>query len=68
MNGSLVRIFLSGLFVLAAMTAWAQESDWPRTVMLDDGTVTIYAPQVDEMNGDLLRFRSALAWRERVDQ
>ena len=41
----------------------AQENDWPRTLPLEQGTVTIYSLQVDEMNDDIIHFRAALAYR-----
>ena len=44
--------------------ALAQESDWPRTLPLEQGTVTIYSLQVDEMSDDIIHFRAALAYRE----
>ncbi len=53
------------LFVLAAglPNLMAQEDDWPRTLPLEQGTVTIYEPQVDELKDDVLRYRAALAYR-----
>jgi hypothetical protein len=59
------KIGMSVLLALAAISvAAAQDDDWPRTVALDQGTVTVYEPQVDEMNDDFIRFRAALAYRE----
>ena len=56
-----------GMYILLALAvslpAAAREHDWPRTVALDEGTVTIYEPQVDEMEDDFIRFRAALAYR-----
>jgi len=36
-------------------------------VAVEQGTVTLYAPQVDEMTDEIVRFRSALAWRPEAD-
>ena len=47
--------------------AIAQESGWPHRLELEQGSVTIYEPQVDEMKDDFIRFRAALAWRESPD-
>jgi len=44
-------------------SAMAQEDDWPRTLSVDEGLVTIYPPQVDGMTGDVVRYRAALAYR-----
>jgi len=41
----------------------AQENDWPRTLPLEQGMVTIYSLQVDEMDDDIIHFRAALAYR-----
>jgi hypothetical protein len=56
----LVVLMLAGLSPAAG-----QEKGWPRTVALDEGTVTIYEPQVDEVSDDFVRFRAALAYREK---
>ncbi len=39
------------------------ENTWPRTVPLNQGTVTIYSPQVDELKDNTIKFRTALAYR-----
>jgi hypothetical protein len=41
----------------------ARENDWPRTLPLKQGMVTIYSLQVDEQQGDTIKFRAALAYR-----
>ena len=65
MNRSLRNMLCLLLVLLSLSPAMAQENDWPRTVALDEGTVTIYEPQVDEMTETSIRFRAALAWREK---
>lgn len=52
-------------FVLIAVagTGYAQESAWPRTLTVTGGDVTVYPLQVEEMTGDLVKFRAALAYR-----
>ena len=68
---SLHRLFrvlaLAATVGLAATSALALDSGWPRTLPVDDGMVTIYAPQVDGLDGDVLRYRAALAWRPSAD-
>src|SRR5210317_2190265 len=64
--------WLSGLLSLALVqlglsTAFAQQDNWPRTVALDDGQVTIYKPRVDKLEGDILHYRAALAYRENAE-
>jgi hypothetical protein len=44
-------------------SALALDDGWPRTLPVGEGLVTIYPPQVDGLEGDLLRYRAALAWR-----
>jgi hypothetical protein len=60
-----MRQFATYLLLLALGTApaFAQNSDWPRTVVLDEGTVTIYAPQIEALDDDVLYYRAALAYR-----
>ena len=63
-----IGLFMSCALALlvASMPVSAQENDWPRTLPLEQGTVTIYPLQVDERTGDIIRFRAALAYRERA--
>ncbi len=54
------------LFMLPVASAvLGQAESWPRTVGLDRGTVTIYAPQVEAFDGTTIRYRAALAYREK---
>jgi len=64
MNRSLLRIIWALLLLFSLPSAPAQETDWPRTLPLKQGMVTIYQLQVDEMRGDVIHFRAALAYRE----
>jgi len=65
------RLWRTALYVILLLVilpnAFAQESGWPRTVALENGMVTIYRPQVDEKNGDVIQYRAALALRESAD-
>ena len=64
MNRLLLSIFWVLLTLASLPTVLAQESNWPRTLPLEQGMVTIYSLQVDEMNDDIIHFRAALAYRE----
>lgn len=57
------------VFLLAANlpAALALDEGWPRTLPVGAGLVTIYPLQVDGLEGDLLRYRAALAWRSGAD-
>jgi hypothetical protein len=61
------KLLTNVLWVLLAMVSLpsvlAQENDWPRTLPLEQGMVTIYSLQVDEMSDDIIHFRAALAYR-----
>jgi hypothetical protein len=63
MNRLLLGIFWIYLLSASLPTALAQEDGWPRTLPVDEGLVTIYPLQVDGLDGDILRYRAALAWR-----
>ncbi|MEJ8566983.1 hypothetical protein [Elongatibacter sediminis] len=63
-------------FMLALITALvlatsprlhAADSDWPRTLAVDEGTVTIYRPMIDGLDETVLHYRAALAWRASDD-
>jgi hypothetical protein len=49
--------------LLSLPSVLAQGSGWPRTLPLEQGMVTIYPLQVDEMSDDIIHFRAALAYR-----
>jgi hypothetical protein len=67
MNRLLVSVFW-GLIIMANLpSVMAQESDWPRTLPLEQGMVTIYSLQVDDKKGDAIQFRAALAYRATPD-
>ena len=56
---------LFGLLLFTASTATvAQDLAWPRDLDLASGTLTTYQPQVDKLDGDLLYFRAAVAYRD----
>ena len=67
MNCQLKLVILVFLTWSGVSTAWAGSEDWPRSLPLDEGTVSIYPLQVDERIGDVIRFRAALAYRKDVD-
>jgi hypothetical protein len=63
MNRLLLGLFWAFLLPACLPAALAQEDGWPRTLPVGDGLVTIYPLQVDDLDGDILRYRAALAWR-----
>jgi len=67
MNRLLQSVFWTLLMLVSLPSALAQESGWPRTLPLEQGMVTIYQLQVDEINDDIIHFRAALAYRATAD-
>lgn len=63
MNRPLLSLIFFFVFAASLPNLAAQENGWPRTLPLQQGTVTIYEPQVDELSDDVLRYRAALAYR-----
>ena len=63
MNRLMLGVFWIFLTLASLSPLHAQDSDWPRTVALGQGMVTIYTPQIDEMNDNIIQFRAALAYR-----
>jgi len=61
-----IKAFLGlfSLLVAISLPALAQESGWPRTLPVKEGSITVYPLQVESMTDDLVRFRAALAYRE----
>ena len=51
-------------FFLTTTSLFAEElNSWPRDVAVASGTVTIYQPQVDSLEGDILTARAAVAYK-----
>jgi hypothetical protein len=63
MNKLLTNMLWVLLATVSLRPALAQENDWPRTLPLEQGMVTIYSLQVDKMSDDIIHFRAALAYR-----
>lgn len=63
MNRTTKILITMTLLLAGATPALAQNSEWPRTVPLDEGMVTIYAPQVEALSDETLYYRAALAYR-----
>ena len=63
MNRLMLSVFWILLTLASLPSLLAQESDWPRTVPMGQGMVTIYSPQIDEMNDNIIQYRAALAYR-----
>ena len=67
MNRLIFKMLLFLVILPAPVFAQTQGENWPRTFPLQQGSITIYAPQVDEFDGELIKFRAALAYREKAD-
>ena len=63
MNRLLLSVFWILLTLASLPSLFAQESDWPRTVPMGQGMVTIYTPQIDAMEDNVIQYRAALAYR-----
>jgi len=50
--------------LLAGALAQAQEMTWPRDLDIASGVLTTYQPQVDTLEGDVLKFRAAVAYKD----
>ena len=59
-----IGILFALLLSTASTAAVAQDLEWPRDLDLASGTLTTYQPQVDNLDGDLLSFRAAVAYRD----
>lgn len=56
---ALLLVLLGGL----VSSAFAEDTQgWPRDVEVDSGIVTVYEPQIDSLEGDVLTGRSAVAF------
>lgn len=65
MNATIRNLLFVALMLLGLAPAMAQDGEWPRTIALDNGaSVTVYEPQVEEMDESFVSFRAALAYRD----
>lgn len=72
----LIPMHLGGLFMILALcltltTTRAQETEgesaWPRELQTREGTVVIYQPQLESLEGDVLKGRAAFSLRVKKD-
>lgn len=59
---------ISLLLLTVVISVQAQQGAWPKTLPVAEGSITVYPMQVEEMNGDLVKFRAALAYRQSDDE
>ena len=67
MNRSLLSIIWILSFFVTLPSALARQDGWPRTLALEEGTITIYTLQADQVNENILRYHAALAYRPTAD-
>jgi len=56
-------IVLYSIIILFSGFAQAQQGDWPRDLQLESGVLTVYQPQVDSMEKDIVAFRAAMSFK-----
>ena len=52
---------IASILSLLPAGAPSQEGAWPRVLEADEGTVTMYQPQVESFEGDVLEGRAAVS-------
>lgn len=60
----IIRCLILVIFLAASATLVVAEDigTWPRDVKVDSGTVTVYEPQIDSLDKDILTGRAAVAF------
>ena len=56
-------LYIIVINIVLIISVQAQEPDWPREMALDSGTLTIYQPQVDKLENDILTYRAAASFK-----
>lgn len=59
-----VLLFAASLVFGASVYARDTALTWPRDLDIQSGVVTMYQPQVDTLEGDVLFFRAAMAYKD----
>ena len=57
-------VFFSFFVLLFTTLVSASELAWPRDLDIESGILTTYQPQVDKLEGDVLFFRTAVAYKD----
>ncbi len=57
------RALITCLIVTVAAVSAAQD-EWPKEIEFTEGSLTVYQPQAETYEGDLLEGRSAVSWTE----
>jgi len=57
---SLFRQFVAGIFLIAA-SATAAAVEWPQEVVAEEGTIIVYQPQPESLDGNVLKGRAAMS-------
>ena len=57
---SIIGFLLSLLFVYPLQST--ELKDWPRSVAVSSGSITIYQPQIESLNNNILKGRAAIAY------
>lgn len=63
MKSLVLTVFLCLVTLLATAATSADDLGWPRDLDIESGTLTAYQPQVDKLEGDILYFRAAVAYK-----
>ena len=63
MKSLILTVFLCLVTLSATAATSADDLGWPRDLDIESGTLTAYQPQVDKLEGDILYFRAAVAYK-----
>ena len=66
-----MKQFLYSILFLAATMAYSQDAgqlEWPRAITAGDYTITLYQPQLETFNGNMLSGRMALSVKDKKDE
>ncbi len=64
MFSRLIATLSGSLLLMVSSVSFADDLNWPRELDIKSGTLTMYQPQVDDLEGDVLTFRAAVAYRD----
>jgi len=60
-NFSFTRVFWGFVALFFSNTMWAQAIDWPQEVTAGEGTIIVYQPQPETLEGNILTGRAAMS-------
>jgi len=62
-----IRVILAWALLSAVAVVSGADESWPKEIVFERGTLTVYQPQADSFVDDVLEGRAAVSWKDAAD-